>query len=151
MIRVYLAGAIGCYGKNNKEPLAWRKLAERYFKEFDWNFMCINPMDYYSYNNDSSKKYSEIMRFDLRKVESSDVILVNLKDVDKSLGTSDEILYAYLHNIPIIGFIETENVLKEVEVVSMIHQWKYEQIDRIETGKDAMDKAIRYIKDYYYF
>ena len=89
------------------------------------------------------------LRFDLRKVREADLVLVNLKDLDKSLGTSDEIFYAYMRGIPVIGFLETEDELSETEVQETVHPWKYEQIDRIETGEDAMAKAITYIIGYY--
>ena len=106
-------------------------------------------MDYYCIGCDDSKNPSEVMRFDLRKVREADLILVNLKDLDKSLGTSDEILYAYMRGIPIIGFLKTEKELTESDVQELVHPWKYEQIDRIETGEDAMEKAINYIIGYY--
>ena len=89
------------------------------------------------------------MRFDLRKIREADLVLVNLKDLDKSLGTSDEIFYAYMRGIPVIGFLETEDELSEIKVQETVHPWKYEQIDRIETGEDAMAKAITYIIGYY--
>ena len=83
------------------------------------------------------------MRFDLRMVRESDIVLVNLKDLHNSLGTSDEILYAFIKGKPVIGFLEDEVDYENV------HPWKIEQIDRIETGKDAMKNAIDYIYRYY--
>ena len=65
------------------------------------------------------------MRFDLRKVKESRVVLVNLEDLYRSLGTSDEIMYAWLNDIPVIGFLEDEFLLNTV------HEWKICQIDRI--------------------
>lgn len=147
-MEIYLAGAMGCYEETNLEAYEWRNKATERFKEFSDDCYCVNPMDYYVYNDNYSKTPSEIMRFDLRKIKKSDVVLVNLKDLDKSIGTSDEILYAYLNGIPIIGFIETNKTLSETEIQKIIHQWKYEQIDRIETGKDAMLCAIWYIISY---
>lgn len=118
---------------------------------FRWGESCriISPVDYYSIGSDDSKNPSEVMRFDLRKIREADLVLVNLKDLDKSLGTSDEIFYAYMRGIPVIGFLETEDELSEIKVQETVHPWKYEQIDRIETGEDAMAKAITYIIGYY--
>jgi len=76
-------------------------------------------------------------------VREADVILVNLKDLHTSLGTSDEIFYAFISGKPIIGFLDNEEDIKK------IHPWKIEQIDRIETGKDAMKNALKYIYRYY--
>lgn len=138
-----------CYGSESDEAKKWREKAKEYF--FRWGESCriVSPVDYYSIGSDDSKKPSEVMRFDLRKVREADLILVNLKDLDKSLGTSDEIFYAYMRGIPVIGFLETEDELSEEKVQEVVHPWKYEQIDRIETGEDAMEKAITYIIGYY--
>lgn len=138
-----------CYGSESDEAKKWREKAKEYF--FRWGESCriVSPVDYYSIGSDDSKKPSEVMRFDLRKVREADLILVNLKDLDKSLGTSDEIFYAYMRGIPVIGFLETEDELSEEKVQEVVHPWKYEQIDRIETGEDAMVKAITYIIEYY--
>lgn len=150
-MEIYLAGAMACYGNESNEAKEWREKAKEYFSKWSDSYRIVSPVDYYSIGSDCSKKPSEIMRFDLRKVREANLILVNLKDLDKSLGTSDEVFYAYTRGIPVIGFLETEGELSESEVRTIIHPWKYEQIDRIETGKDAMKKAMDYIKYYYYF
>ena len=41
------------------------------------------------------------------------------------------------------------NLLLDESEVKNIHPWKIEQIDRIETGEDAMKHAIDYIYRYY--
>ena len=83
------------------------------------------------------------MRFDLRMVREADVVLVNLKDLQTSLGSSDEIFYAFIKGKPIIGFLEDESEVKN------IHPWKIEQIDRIESGENAMENALNYIYSHY--
>ena len=82
-------------------------------------------------------------------MEQADVILVNLEHIRESIGTCDEILYAYMLNKPIIGFFESEKELSQNNLIHIVHPWKYYQIDRIESGKDAMEKAMEYIKDFY--
>lgn len=66
-----------------------------------------------------------------------------IRDLHSSLGTSDEILYAFISGKPVIGFIDDDSEVKN------IHPWKIEQIDRIESGKSAMERAIDYIYRYY--
>ena len=143
--KIYLAGAMSCFYKENNVEKAeeWRERAEIYFNTNDGNFKCINPMRYFSIGDNYHTSDYEPMRFDLRKVKESRVVLVNLEALDKSLGTSDEILYAYLNDIPIVGFLEDESLLYT------IHEWKNCQIDRIETGKGAQKRAMEYIKNYY--
>lgn len=136
--QIYLAGAMGCYGKNSVQPLIWRQEAKELLED---NFNIIDPTYYYNYGSNEHKTEKEIMRFDMRKVLESDIVLVNLKDLDKSLGTSDEILLSYLNNIPVIGFYNSENIV--------VHPWKIEQIDRVETGNTALSNACDYIMNYY--
>lgn len=149
-VRIYLAGAIGCYGAGAEYPKIWREMAMKWFDiyskhTYGYDFRCINPIRYYEYGKDYHKSDREVMMFDLRKVESADVILVNLKDIEKSPGTIDEIFNAWKNNIPVIGFLETEEELKDIG----LHPWIKEQVDRIEIGQNAMKKAMAYIKDYY--
>ena len=145
MHKVYLAGAMSCYHKENniEKATKWREKAEEYFKNNTENFECINPMRFYSIGSSYHTSDFEPMRFDLRKVKESRVVLVNLESLDKSLGTSDEILYAYLNDVPVVGFLEDESLLHT------IHEWKNIQIDRIEYGEDAQERAMEYIKNYY--
>lgn len=148
---IYLSGAMGCYPHGSEEPIIWRKKCEEYLKNKIYNscFNIFNPTEYFEYGVHRHKSEKEIMLYELRKVKESNVILVNLKDIEKSIGTSDEILCAYLHNIPIIGFYETDRELNSSEIYSAFHPWKIEQMDRIETGKNAMHNALLYIAEYY--
>lgn len=142
---IYLAGAMSCYFNTDQHdyPKKWREEAKEYVYEYYDDITIVSPTDYYEIGNDYHKSESEVMRFDLRMVREADIILCNLKDINTSLGTSDEIFYAFISGKPIIGFLEDETDIKNV------HPWKIEQIDRIETGKDAMKNALDYIYKYY--
>ena len=83
-----------------------------------------------------------------QEIMESNIILVNLDNIKHSVETYDEIFYAYLHNKPIIGFFEHIST-NEKGLKSFIHPWKYIQIDRIETGYNALTNACDYIKNYY--
>ena len=82
------------------------------------------------------------MRYDLKQLKNSDIVLVNLDSIDMSIGTAQEIFYAYLLNIPIIGFIEDEES-------TYIHPWIKEEVDKIFVGENSKDDAVDYIKVYY--
>ena len=142
---IYLAGAMNNYFNTDQHdyPKKWRDDVKNYVSRFYDNITVISPTDYYEIGKNYHKSESEVMRFDLRMVREADIVLVNLKDLHTSLGTSDEILYAFISGKPIIGFLEDESEIKN------IHPWKVEQIDRIETGEDAMKHAIDYIYRYY--
>ena len=142
---IYLAGAMSCYFNTDQHdyPKKWREDAKEYVKKLYDGITLISPTDFYEIGKNYHKSETEVMRFDLRMVRESDIVLVNLKDLHSSLGTSDEILYAFIRGNTVIGFIDDESELKN------IHPWKIEQIDRIETGKDSMKRAIDYIYRYY--
>lgn len=142
---VYLAGAMSCYFNTEQHdyPKQWREDVKKYVKELYDDITLVSPTDYFEIGKNYHQSESEVMRFDLRMVREADIVLVNLKDLHSSLGTSDEILYAFISGKPVIGFLDDESDVKN------IHPWKVEQIDRIETGKDAMKNAIDYIYKYY--
>lgn len=142
---IYLAGAMSCYFNTDKHdyPKEWREEAKEYVKKLYDDITMVSPIDFYRIGKNYHHSETEVMRFDLRMVREADIVLVNLKDLHTSLGTSDEILYAFISGKPIIGFLEDESEIKN------IHPWKIEQLDRIETGEDAMKHTIDYIYRYY--
>lgn len=139
--KIYLSGAIGCYEKSGSDyHKVWRKdVIDAFFGVSIDD--CFDPTKFYSYN-DSSYTEKEVMRYDLKQLKNSDIVLVNLDSIDMSIGTAQEIFYAYLLNIPIIGFIEDEES-------TYIHPWVKEEVDKIFVGENSKDEAIDYIKTYY--
>lgn len=142
---IYLAGAMSCYYNTEQHdyPKKWREDAKKYVNKLYDDITLVSPTDYFEIGKNYHQSDTEVMRFDLRMVRESDIVLVNLKDLHTSLGTSDEILYAFISGKPVIGFLEDESEVKN------IHPWKLEQIDRLETGEGAMKRAIDYIYRYY--
>lgn len=142
---IYLAGAMSCYFSTDQHdyPKKWREEAKEYVKKLYDEITMVSPIDFYRIGKNYHHSETEVMRFDLRMVREADIVLCNLRDLHSSLGTSDEILYAFISGKPVIGFLEDEKEIKN------IHPWKIEQIDRIETGEDAMEHAIDYIYRYY--
>lgn len=142
---VYLAGAMNCYFNTaqNNYPKEWRKEVKICVQKYYNDITIISPTDFYEIGKDYHKSETEVMRFGLRMVREADIVLCNLRDLHKSLGTSDEIFYAFIKGKPIIGFLEDETEYEN------IHPWKLEQIDRIETGQDAMINALNYIYRHY--
>lgn len=132
-------------GTNKAEE--WRIHVKDFFEKNTDDYKVINPTDYYQYDENYHKTDKEVFRFDLRKVSNSDIVLVNLNDIRKSIGTCIEVYEAYKNNIPVIGFLDDELPIEEM--IKQIHPWIYCCVDRIETGKDSLDKAINYIVDYY--
>lgn len=134
------------YASTNKAE-EWRRYVKDFFEKNTDNYRVINPTDYYQYGKNYHKTDKEVFRFDLRKVSNSDIVLVNLNDIRKSIGSCIEIYESYKNNIPVIGFLDDE--LPVEEMIKRIHPWIYCCVDRIETGKDSLNKALSYIIDYY--
>ena len=146
---VWLCGASECL--DFEESNTWRKECKEWFKSNSKYFRAVNPNDYYNYSECLHKSELEIVKFCLRKVRKSKVILVNLNNIRLSVGSIVEVAWAYLWRKPIIGFLERNDV-EENEVDKLkkiIHPWIYCFCDRIELGENSMEEAILYIEKYY--
>ena len=108
MISIYLAG--GMTGLSMSEQNAWRNqvkdVLEGYY--FSDRVKCINPVDYYNtFDNSLHDSDIQIMQFDLHKVRTSNLIIMNFNNMH-SLGSMAELAIAYDRGIPVIGLNETE-------------------------------------------
>lgn len=106
-MNVYLAGPIN--GCTDDEANTWREWFEGQVElSHDVTFRWINPMvrDYRGRECDS---YREIVDLDKRDIESSDFLVVMY--VKPSVGTSMEILWAWLAHKPIVVIDQSEKPL----------------------------------------
>lgn len=140
-IRIYLAGGMGKFGKDNfEESNKWRTYCKNTLENFEGNYRAevINPNSYYNFV-DNPRRYvseKEIMEFDINKVRSSDLIICNFND-PKSLGTMAELAIAYERRMPVIGLNEDSYEL---------HPWQIEMCTRIFYNIDEM---LDYVEDFY--
>lgn len=142
---IYLSGAMEAYDGTDKAK-EWRDRAKKFFEVCGNDVRIISPVDFYNYGSDHHQSEHEIFRFDLRKTKEADVILVNLNDIRKSIGSVIELYEAYKNGSTIIGFLDNEPTTEEM--IKQIHPWIYCMCDRIETGEDSMERAMCYIKDF---
>lgn len=126
----------------DRYEIKWRREAYEYFNKYVDNMAVSMPPEFWSVEG-GLHDGKETLRFDMRNIRESDIILVNLKDLESSLSTSDEIFYGYISQKPVIGFTDKE---KDDQY---IHPWKREQMDKIFFGKNSMEHAIKYIATYY--
>lgn len=150
---IYLSGAMGCYKSDNDYPYKWRSDFERILKntsehnDYYNTFEIFDPTMYYDYLENVQYTDKEVLRYEMRKVENSNIVVVNLKDIDKSVGTVCEVMNAYMNGIPILGFCDSS-----VDYLKEVHPWIIEMCDRIEFGhtdEDAIGKTVYYILGYY--
>lgn len=100
-MKVYLSGAInGCTDAECKD---WRKMVTA---RLGPEIFTIDPMRH-DYRGMEQEKYREIVETDKADIEDSDIVLVYYEK--PSVGTSMEILWAWLREIPII-LVATEGV-----------------------------------------
>ncbi len=100
MTKVYLCGPInGCTDEECKD---WREAVRARLPD------TLDPMRR-DYRGKEAESYREIVELDKRDVEASDVVLVNY---DKpSVGTSMEILWAWLKETPVIVVARRDAVI----------------------------------------
>lgn len=143
--KIYTAGAMEIH-EGTDIAREWRIQVEDYF-ERDKIATIINPTRYYEYGKNYHKTDMEVFRFDLHKVRNADLILVNLADIRKSVGTCIEVYEAYRSGLPVIGFITDD--IKGEELTRLIHPWIECCANRIETGEFALEEAMIHITKYY--
>lgn len=136
VFQIYLAGA-SLHAED--EGRQWREKAVQIFEqqkdEYSYKVRVVNPIEYFSYSEAKHQSDSQIKNYYMDQVLHSRLILVNLNDSDKSIGTAQELQFARDHEIAIIGF-GTEN----------IYNWL--KVD-CQCIFPSMLQAIDYITEYY--
>lgn len=133
--KIYLAGSMGdiSFEESNKWRVQGKKILESL--ECEYRVNVINPNDYYNFKEKAYETEKEIIRFDLHKVRTSNLILVNLNG--KSLGTAMELQHAFDHGIPIVGFKDDGTAL---------HPWLEFTCDRVF---DNLLGSLEFIENYH--
>lgn len=103
----------------------------------------IHPPMYYQYNESFHKSEKEVKDWDLSQVRNSDVVIVNLDDVESSIGTHYE-----------LGIVDAVNSFggKHIFVIGIggegkdLHPWIEETLHRREPDyQDAADYIVNYL------
>ena len=140
-LTVYLAGGMGKFGKDNfDEGNRWRVYCKKVLENYEgkYSIELINPNDFFNFREEPPRYASqrEVMEFDLNKVRSSDLIIINFNDM-WSLGSMAELAIAYERRIPVIGLDDQNHTL---------HPWQVEMCARIFNNIDEM---LDYVEDFY--
>ena len=108
---IFLSGAMT--GLSELEQKNWRK----YFKDcFQSEYYIIDPTVFDA--EDEDKETQELGHaYDLCGIINCDYFIVNLNKVAQSVGTCQEIMFAWLLKKPIIGFWESK------DLVQPLHPW----------------------------
>ena len=139
--QIYLCGGMGKFGKDNfEEGNKWRTYCKNTLEtcECNYNVLAINPNSYFNFL-DEPKRYKtqrEVMEFDLHKLRTSDLVIINFNDMN-SLGSMAELAIAYELKIPVVGL----DIQKQD-----LHPWEIEMCNRIF---DDIDEMLDYVEDFY--
>lgn len=140
---IYLSGRMS--GVPHDEMMYSRNKVASYLefliKTMDADWKVANPAYFYNYKNNAHKSDKEIMQFELNLVKNSDVVLVNIKDINESIGSCIEVYEAYKNDIPVITYGEDEDW-------HVVHPWIKECVTRREK---TYDEACGYIADFYFW
>lgn len=137
-LQIYLAGKMS--GLSYEDMNDWRLQITRDLESniFTTHVKTINPVSYFNFEEKRYQNELEIMKFDLSKVKSSDLVVVNLDGLHTSVGTMIECYEAYKNDIPVLAF----GCKKDYE---SLHPW----IKCCITRYDNYDDCIEYIRDFY--
>jgi len=108
---LFLSGCMSYYYNLDKPELAeqWRRDVENQIEDYDFlknNFKVFNPCR--NFHKNSTYKCKGVVYQNLFYLKKSDIILLNLNDIEKSPGTLFEIYYAFLNQKPVIAFNEND-------------------------------------------
>lgn len=132
---------MGKFGKENFNiSNTWRVDIKSKLEEISDNKVhCFNPNDHFNFLDATMyESEKEIMEYDLYKLNSSDVVIVNFND-PSSIGTACEMAIAHEYKIPIIGLCENGEQFN-------LHPWLKEFCNRIFTDREEL---ILYIVRHY--
>lgn len=135
--KIYLSGGMGNLSWD--EQTKWRNSVIKYFKKYEnlnYKLEIFDPTKYYNFQTKKHDTELEVMKFDIRNVKDSDLVLVYFNE-PKSIGTAQELAVAWDNRIPIIG-VKSKNI--------DVHPWLKEDCDKIFEDLYA---ACDYIIDYY--
>ena len=130
-------------GITYENAMSWRRMIEELIKEStDKPIRFIHPPLYYNYEQRNHKTEKEVKDWEINAIRHSDIIIVNLDNINESVGSHYELatadaVSAYTGNkIFIIGI----GGLTEI-----IHPWILDSIHRRE---DDFKSAAEYITNY---
>ena len=140
-IKIYTAGKMS--GTSFEEQMKWRNELQYQLQKFaDTPITFIHPPLYYNYDEINHKTEAEIKEYELSKIRECDIVVVNLADINTTVGTHFE-----------LGFINALNMFgnKHVYVIGIgdmdnVHPWIELSIFRHEPDiESACDYIINYL------
>ena len=140
-LTIYLAGAMT--GLTFEEMNTWRENVKILLNEReelkDITLDVINPVMYFNFDKKIHQTEMEVMKFDLAKVKSSDIVIVNMNGLNTSIGTCIELYEAFKQEIPVLAFGDDN-------LFNGLHPWIQNCITRHD---ETYFDTVNYIEDFY--
>lgn len=135
LYQIYTSGATKHVDK--EQSLNWRMEAKNFLEnnETKYKIDVFVPETYFNYETLPPINNRQCQTHFIHRVKTSKLMLVNLDNSDRSVGTGMEVQCAVDHDIPVIGF-GTENIYPWIS-------------DDCHIVFDDLYKALVYIRDYY--
>lgn len=140
--KIYTCGKMN--GITFSQQMQWRQIIEAFIKDhYDGNdrVTFIHPPLYFNYDHMQHKSEREILDWEMKQLHDCDVVIVDLNQIDSTIGSHMELGAVQGINrfgdryIYVIGVGNTEN----------LHPWIKETCMRIE---DNYSDAAKYIAEY---
>lgn len=110
-VKIYLSGVMDVSLEEYHND--WRNKIIGAIKFEDYNYdkkpLFFNPVDYYNLEDKHHKSEREVLEFNLNALRKSDLVIVNLDEVDL-INTTMELAIAYEKKIPIIALSKNKEV-----------------------------------------
>lgn len=142
-INIYTAGNMKSISKS--EAMNWRLDVQykllKLLTDSDIDVRFYHPPLFYNYEDQNHRTEREVKEWEINHLKDSNIMIVNLENVNESVGTHYELATADASNqsggnyIYVIGFGNPDQV----------HPWILESLFRIEPN---IESAVRYIADY---
>lgn len=104
-IEVYLAGS--CKNVSIEERNLWRTFIMECLENGSQHLIAFNPNIHFSYEKNNPNNEKLVMDFFLHRLSKCEIVVFNLNNSDKSVGTGIEFGKALAENKFIIGFGNT--------------------------------------------
>ena len=139
-LSIYLAGAM--QGHTYEEMSYWRDVMINHLQAYAngvCNLKVINPVSYFNFEEKRHQTEMEVMKFDLCLVKNSNVVIVNVKGLNQSVGSTIELYEAWKSGIPVLAYDEDGNY-------ESLHPWIKNCITRVDR---SLVELCEYVHDFY--
>lgn len=103
---------------------------------WSYNLNVVDPSEFFNYKCKRHQSEREVKEWERRKLKECDFAVIDLTDINDSVGSHFELAWAQMYDIPVLAIGSTENV----------HPWILDCCERVEANCEDL---FIYINEYY--